>query len=283
MIKKLVLILVLFIFVFVFSGCRTVLRMNKYSDSEKYLVGNKEYFGDIKKLDIDWYVGNVKIVVSDRITVTESGEDLSEKQKVRSYFENGTLKVKFWKSGYASDVDTKEKHLTVEIPNGVDILIDCVSSSVSITNIECDNVEIETVSGSVDIGSMKCKNVDISSVSGSINIDKVVSDNIDLESVSGKIESLDVTSKSIDIYTVSGGIEVGLRDFNNLEAESVSGRITTSFLADLGVTISFKTTSGDLIVDNTDLSFKILDKKYVIGDGSRTLDVKTTSGNIYLK
>ncbi len=281
--KKIFVVLCLLVMALTFTGCSGVIRMHSYKNSEKYSVGNKEYSGEIKKLNIDWYVGRVKIVISDKISISENSNDLKDKQKVHSYFEDGVLDVKFWESGYSAKINDADKHVTIEIPNGVDISINSISALITTDDIENNNIDIKTVSGNIDISSLVSKSVNIYSVSGSITIDKVVCDKLEMESVSGGIETLDTTTKNIKVNTVSGKIYVSLRDFIDADFDSVSAKVNVKLLDELGMMIKFKTTSGELIVDNENISFKIVDKKYKIGDGSRNLDVKTTSGDFHLR
>jgi len=139
-------------------------------------------------------------------------------------------------------------HLQVELPRGMDIVIDDGSGSINIENID-GNVEIDDGSGSItliDIGN----HVQIDDGSGSINI-KDINGDLSIDDGSGSVDIKNVTG-TIDIEDGSGGIL----------AKDVGG----DFKVDDG--------SGDIVVKALAGEFHLID------DGSGSIRVNGKSWNI---
>lgn len=132
-------------------------------------------------------------------------------------------------------------HLEVEMPRGLDLVVDDGSGSITIENID-GLVSIDDGSGSMTLRSIG-SDVRIDDGSGSIMIAGVNGD-LDIEDGSGSIELKDI-SGSVDIEDGSGGIM----------AKFIGG----DFKVDDG--------SGDVIVKNLDGEFKLVD------DGSGSIRV----------
>ena len=125
-------------------------------------------------------------------------------------------------------------------------------------------------------------------VSGDILVDDVRSD-VRATSVSGDVEVS--TSGIAEASTVSGSIDVALgsEDWRDLRYNTVSGDITVHLPAGIGTEVEFESLSGELDSD-FDMSLDRSDRRWVgsrvratIGDGSRSLELKTVSGDARLR
>ncbi|MCQ2436398.1 MAG: DUF4097 family beta strand repeat-containing protein [Clostridia bacterium] len=183
---------------------------DSYVHHDRYSVGDFEYTAaDITSVDIDWIIGSVDIVVSDKQTLsaTETSGDIDDKMKVHWLIEDDQLKIKFCASAFHGKVKPENKQLTLEIPAGMEIKIDNVSADI-------------TFEGAA-------KSVDISNVSG----------NIDLR-------YLDV--RSLELETVSGNADISLVNCRKVDVDSISGNVTVALATDLGATVEFDSVSGKL-------------------------------------
>lgn len=320
--KKNILFEVLIVMISLFGCKNNVINGQKYSDSEKYFVGSKTYDEEISNLEVNWYIGSVEIVVGEKVEVEENSSNLPSEKQVHSYVERGTLKVEFWKSGLKSTVDSNEKQVKITIPRGTNINISSISANVISDSIDCEEMLVTSVSGGININFLKAKEVkitstsgsikidntnvlekvdigtvsgtviateisskelDVSSTSGKIEIEKINSDEVEIETVSGKIDVLDLDCKTAEISSTSGYIKLSPKNFEDISIEGVSSDITIYIESDLSTTISFKTTSGEFNVLNSNIQFRIDGKKYIIGNGENRIDIHTTSGDIILK
>lgn len=84
-------------------GCVSVVTFNTYENADKYEAGNKTFGSDVKKVEINWCCGEIKIVKSSAcsVSVCESGDaDLPEEKRVHTYLEGDVLKIQFWNRGF---------------------------------------------------------------------------------------------------------------------------------------------------------------------------------------
>jgi len=200
--------------------------------------------------------------------------------------------------------------------------IKSISGDISLENIGA-SAKAETVSGDVDLlkiaGAAKAesvsgdvtvievkKGVDANSISGNLEIADVVGD-ADLKTVSGEITAKNIRG-NVDAECISGDIELrGISDATSVKVEALSGSveytgdilangdykikshsgpITLVIPAGSGFSLEAKTFSGEI---SSDFDIKIsgkLSKKSIqgtINGGGAEIDLKTFSGNIYLK
>ena len=239
------------------------INMEVYADENKYSIGNFEYDAEnIKTVDIEWIFGDITIVPgakSGKLSVKEDADGVDEDLKMRCRVDGDTLRVKFCKSGFRSKMTPgAEKNVTVEIPDGVSLVVDAVSSDVLIGNggatpfsflktFTFSKIDINTVSGkiAIEINSVLgkhafyCENVKLSTVSGSITTEGFVNDNVlktedDGEmkfslianTVSGDV-SVAGSFNEYDISTVSGNVHFGAY-YGDLTFDTVSGKLKTS-------------------------------------------------------
>lgn len=320
--KKNILFGVLIIMISLFGCKNNIINGQKYLNSEKYFIGSKTYDEEISNLEVNWYVGSIEIVIGEKVEIEENSSNLPSEKQVHSYVEKGTLKVEFWKSGLKSTVDSNEKQVKITIPRGTNINISSISAKVISDSIDCDKMWITSVSGIISIDNLKAKEIKITSTSGSVKIDniytlekanigtvsgtvianeisseevevsstsgkieieKIKSDEVEIETVSGKIDVLDLDCKTAEISSTSGAIKLSPKNFEDISIDGVSSDITIYIESDSSVTISFKTTSGEFNVLNSNIQFRIDGKKYIIGNGENKIDIHTTSGDVILK
>lgn len=255
-----------------------------YENAESYSSGNFTYSAaDVQKVYVHWYSGAVELVQTDgeRLSVSESGQNLSESEKLHYLLKDGQLNIQFWESGYSSAVRSAEKRLLVEIPQGISVSIVSVSATVSVGDLTAYDFEAISVSGDCAIGHLTCKSANLVSTSGCISADGITADeNIKVGSVSGKIEIRGADMPVAQLNSTSGNIELTIEDCQAIDIGTTSGSVTIVLPERLGATVSYRATSGGITVAQ---AYEKRNGNYVIGDGTCAISVRSTSGNLRIR
>ncbi|MGN1095471.1 MAG: DUF4097 family beta strand repeat-containing protein [Eubacteriales bacterium] len=190
------------------------------------------------------------------------------------------LALIYCESGYNCDkIDEREKQLTIEIPNGISLDIDDVSSSLFIGDMELKRLDIDGVSGDVNIGAVKVEKLDIDIVSGGFFASEINAEKFEADMVSGDIEIKKISAENILVDTVSGRTELNIESADDISVTSVSGRVMFGILSDDGLKVRFSTVSGTL---HTGMEYTKNGKTYTFGDAGIYADIDTVSGNLYI-
>lgn len=235
-----------------------------YADADKYLIGSQDYEGELKDLDIDWVSGSVTLVEdanATKISVVEEN-DLKDEEKVHSYFHDGILNVKYWASGYRNfSFRTPIKNLVITYPSLENIKVGITSGVFVSESLEAKSATFKLTSGKMKIGKIKADNFKASMTSGTLTVDE-----------------LDV--KEGDFGCTSGTILIKKSQADKLSFGLTSGKIDLA-IPENGATIDFHKTSGSYHSEGKE--YTIDDKKYVYGDGSCQIQIKITSGAVYIR
>lgn len=132
-------------------------------------------------------------------------------------------------------------HLEVELPRGMDLVIDDGSGSISVENMDGE-IKIDDGSGSITLRNIS-NDIEIDDSSGSIQI----------ADVNGSV-SIEDASGSIELKNISGSVDI----------EDGSGEIMAK---DIGGDFKVDDSSGDIVVKNLKGQFKLID------DGSGSISV----------
>lgn len=253
-----------------------------YDNAENYSVGNFSYSAeDVQTVCVHWRTGAVELVQTDgeELRVSESGS-LQENEKLRWFLENGQLNIQFWRSGYSATVKSSDKHLTVEIPQGISVSIVSASASVCAENITLNDFECVCTSGSATIGNLTCESAKLASTSGRIAADGITAvEKIKVGSVSGKIAIGQIDAPSAELNSTSGSMEISVANCRELDIGTVSGTVGIAF-GGTGTTITYASTSGRIEIAQ---EYTRNGEKYVVGDGTCLASVRTTSGNLNIR
>ncbi|MBQ8342632.1 MAG: DUF4097 family beta strand repeat protein [Clostridia bacterium] len=243
-----------------------------YDDAAAYEVG--EFTCDnaaVKRIEIDWLGGNVEVEqsASDKTTVFEEENDLSEEKRLHTYLNDGVLHVKYCRSGCHGKIDEMQKNLQVDVPKGVDVEINGVSANVYLGILEAGELSVETDTGCVEAERILCKSADIETHSGYIGIGALTADRAKLDSVSGEIH-------------------LGIPTCQNTEIETKNGNVTLYLQGDVCALIGFETQKGVL---QTQRKYERKGQDYFFAfDGQNTvqgspakISVETESGNLRIQ
>ena len=238
-----------------------------YADASKYLVGDQTYTGELKELDIDWVSGQVTLIEDTTSTeikiVEESDVELIESEKVHSYFNEGTLKIKYWESGHVShSFISRNKHIYITYPSLEKLTVDLTSGKFDSKKVSASEIKVNLTSGNVDLDEVVCETMATNVTSGIVNIDKI-------------------TCNTYEANLTSGSVTIGASTANEMKFSVTSGKVDLT-IPESGATVSFTKTSGSLHLDRQDYT-KNADGQYVYGDGACKVRIKVTSGKATIR
>ena len=138
-------------------------------------------------------------------------------------------------------------------------------------------VDASSVSGDVEVyGNITSAEAD--TTSGKVTFDGDF-DDIDISTVSGKV-TVNGAFFDANIDTSSGSVSLeSTKQIREIDVDTVSGGVTLYLPADGGFTVEYDTVSGDLR-SNMSASQILKRDKVVYGDGSASINISTTSGNL---
>lgn len=291
------------------SGCEFRISINTkdtltgetYPHAEQYGSGAVTYRADdITAVEVYWRSGEVEITESDRseLQVRESGGALPEDTAMHYLLEDGVLRIRFCQSGAKIQVNAADKHLSLEVPKGIELSIHTTSAPVSAENLNQNSILIAALSGQTELGTVMADTVDLSSSSGSIRADRVSAQSLQCSASSGAVDLGSVSAKTLDCGTSSGAVTMGsvISETANITASSGSVNLTLTevpsaeictssgavnlTLAKGGAEVLYTTASGKLHTART------YDRKgdlYVFDEGASHITVETSSGNLNIQ
>lgn len=217
-------------------------------------------------LDLSWTRGDVTVQPwnGDSILLEEDSEvELTEDYRLLYTVEDGELKLRF--DGQPSRDVTWRKVLTVWLPEALaqslaELDAATVSAHVTVLDLTAAELDIETVSGGV-YARGGFPQTDVSTTSGSAYL-------------SG-------TFGELDFSTVSGDMTLETNETFRLDAETTSGSVCLRLPEDMGLTLDFASTSGDIRARDQDHPFAGKKGRLTLGDGASFADITTTSGCLF--
>ena len=239
-----------------------------YDDADKYTVGDAVITDMVKNLDIDWTSGNINFEYHDEDTVEiseKSRKKLSEDKKMRWWLDGDTLRIRFAKKGssFFSFGFSPNKELTVMLPE----------------SIALENVNIDATSGDVTIPSLEAQKLTLDVVSGDIRLDLSSADELRMSSVTGNVEAVLDKVRSAEIDTTSGDVNLSAPGLEELDIDVTTGDVTAALSEKPGFTAHLDTVTGKI---SYDLPLSREGGAYVCGDGSGSVKIETTTGDVRL-
>ena len=223
--------------------------------------------------------------------------------------ENDTVKIEYYSSKESDDkfefdnnaiifnesnsvcfgICNNRKKIIVYLSNSYigDLDFELKSGDVS-SKLDLSNSKISIKSSSGDIILNKVGNVTMSTSSGDVKIDSIVDGNITTSSGDVKINDV---SNSLNLKTTSGDILITSLDTNKKSSISTTSGDVAIISLNIKEDSSIDTTSGDVTITEN-LSKCYIQTKTTSGDSfiannyrksDIVLDVRTTSGDIFLK
>ncbi len=234
------------------SSCSILNKYPAYPAPASYHILNasgETYNDSLKNINIDWVSGKINILVSDEysgVTVFEKYKELySDEMLCRVLRQDEDLNIKFCASN-VSIPNNVSKTLEIYVPSIKvldELVINNVSSSIHVKDIQSQEIKIDNVSGSTKIENCKVKDLNYDGVSGSLVclINQITTD-IKVNQVSGStLISLpsSIAGFNVNYKTDSGSMnsdfdteiednKVTYKDENylNITVDSVSGSLS---------------------------------------------------------
>ena len=266
---------------------------------------------------------NIEYHSGSGITVSEtSGKTLSEDDRLRWWLDGSTLRIRYAKNGFRFSFTSLNKVLTVSLPEGTVLKtaeIGSTSGDLNIPDLIADEIRLDSTSGGISAamdakkltasstsgdmkirlrgnagavvlnstsGSISCEldsvnSVSADSTSGSVSVTlSGTAGKVNLGSTSGNVLADIASAENMEISSTSGSVGVKAAAVGNLKIGTTSGNVTAKLSAEPGFTCSVDTSSGSF---SSDLALVKDGNRYSCGDGSASVSIGTTSGDIRLE
>lgn len=221
---------------------------NAYCEDGSYNVKAQGISG----IDIKWIAGSSELIVydGDEILIREdSAETITQDVALRYGVENNVLYVQYCMKNKTGELP--EKNLSISIPKAL-----------------ADNMETLTYDAS----------------SGSLNAASLNAGSFDFSSSSGNLDTSEIIADKVSISTSSGCLLFS-GEYNNLDADTSSGRVTVESLGAASHT-AIATSSGDVRIAGDCGALEINTTSGTVsstGDiKAKSLNVDTSSGEVIL-
>lgn len=217
--------------------------------------------GNIKALIIDVASGKVNVYYHNKPTAEIFASEEFDFSNI-----GGTLKIKFPKKKLCI-FDFGKKEISVYLPQ--DILL--------------EYVDIEVASATVNVDNLKAGKIEIESASGTVHANNIEADSVSFDTASGSVHVGGNIKAELEIETASGSIHVNAAKLpRETEIDSSSGSVNLKVPENSGITLRLNTSSGKF---KTNLPFvqSVHSKQYVLGDGSSSVVIETSSGSINIE
>ena len=249
-----------------------------------------------------------------------ANKDLDDAHKVHTWVDGSTLYVRYCESTKKISFNRIEKKLELNIPGAQDLdnlSIKISSGDFKCDGVTAGKLNANSSSGDVGI-SCKASDIEIKVSSGDIVLDQEgMGGSVNIKSSSGKVNYTQTGSNDqINIKSSSGGVNARVEKASGLAIDVSSGAITVN--ADDITDFSAKASSGDIDITlgnipqtskidsssgdvklfvpetadmtanikissgsfNSKLPFSKDGKTYTCGNGSSTMDIRVSSGDV---
>ena len=199
-------------------------------------------------LDLSWTRGDVTVQPwnGDSILLEEDSEvELTEDYRLLYTVEGGELKVRF--DGQPNRNVTWRKILLVWLPEAL---------------------------------AQSLAKLDAATVSAEVTVLDLTAAELDIETVSGGVYARGGFGE-LDFSTVSGDMTLETNETFRLDAVTTSGSVCLRLPEDMGLTLDFASTSGEIRSQKMDHPFAGKKGRLTLGDGASFADVSTTSGCLF--
>ena len=193
--------------------------------------------------------------------------------------EDGTLRIRFCKSGAKLHVHSNDKHLTIEIPKGIDLSVHTTSAPVKADALHQNSILISAHSGRTELGSAEAESIDLSSSSGSIRADSISAQTLKCSTSSGSVQIDALAAERADVETSSGSVDLTFTAAVQADIRTSSGR-TRLRLPEGGAEIAYSASSGTLHAAG---NFEQNGDLYVFGRGESRITVRSSSGSLVIR
>ena len=275
-----------------------------YDHAEQYTAGDAEIRGMVKNLEVSWTSGKITVAYHGKDTVElreTANRALSEDQKMRWWLDGDTLRIQHCKSGLNWNWNL-DKELTITLPEGMelgDAVFALTSGDVIIPELRTEKLVMAATSGNLT-AEAEAKNVQVTTTSGNQNLKlKGTAERVQMTATSGNIRMEAEEAKHIQGVSTSGDMDivaehnentqlsgtsctarVRLQETQKLSVNTTSGNVTAELPETPGFKAELNSLSGSV---NTGMAMTKNGQQYICGDGSGSVRINTTSGNIQIE
>ncbi len=186
--------------------------------------------------------------------------------------EAGSQAVRITCTSTSGDIDLTASE------NAKDIAVTATSGCITLQVPDsAAGITVSSTSGNIRLEAGEVQTVNLTSTSGSISAAVSRAQDVRIHSTSGNILPDVGSVEKTAIESTSGTVTLKLGAFGTLSIHTTSGDVTAALKAEPGFTGRLHATSGKI---THDLPLAAQGDAYVCGDGSGTVDISTTSGNI---
>ena len=91
---------------------------------------------EIKAVEVYWRSGEGEIIESDNaeLSAKESGNELQEDTAMHYFLDDGVLRIRFCASSAKIQVNALDKHLSLEVPKGIDLSVHTTDGEIDARN-----------------------------------------------------------------------------------------------------------------------------------------------------
>lgn len=274
-----------------------------YEHAEKYTAGDAEITGIVKNLEVNWTSGKITVAYHGKETVElreTAKRPIGEDQKMRWWLDGDTLRIQYCKAGLnwslAADPD---KELVLTLPEGIELdstLFNLTSGDLIIPGMRTGNLQMTATSGNLNAeaeanicmatttsGDQQLKlqgktaRIQTTATSGNIRIEAEEAGQIQAVCTSGDMDIRAGKNEQANLSGTSTRVRVRLEEMKRLSVNTTSGDVTAELPEAPGFSAQLQTLSGDL---ETGMALTKRGNQYACGDGSGSVMINTTSGDI---
>ena len=256
----------------------------------------KEFDVDgIEMLSFQTTAADIEIIPSssDHITVKLEGKidkKLKDKFQLKIAEDGALLKVLYVSNDNRLGIQLgseKDMTLSVTLPERTykELSVQTTSGNIDAVSVSAGIINIKSTSGNQEIKKFTLEEtLTMQSTSGNIEVDRNRMNNFSIESTSGNVKIDELVFRNGEITTTSGNVTMIIEEMvNSLNVMTTSGNVKTTFKENPeSLKINFHGSSGKPDIKLKDIMYEDKSKNSaigVIGDGMKTLNVKTTSGD----
>ena len=191
--------------------------------------------------------GDFRLVGSDdsQLTITGTlGTDVRE-WIIEGDEGNWNVQLKPLQNSGRTSRRTTSSRLTISVPRGAEINATTISGNFEVSDFNGRQVSVQTVSGSIRLDDVAPDRLDVQTVSGVQHMDAGGHLSTRLRSVSGNIQASNLSGR-ISVNSVSGTTELTGSQVEELEIETVSGRVKADMQPDNNARFRIATHSGNI-------------------------------------
>lgn len=286
-----------------------------YRDEASYTIGSGTVTGSLRRIDVDWTGGNVRIAayggneisvqesvlhqVQDRdwtftytghagepeeLILAEKTEPEDEDDRLRFRLKDGTLSIHERKSGWHFSRETKM--LEILIPYSMvdqleSIQLDIISAGIHLNGISADRLKIDSASSKLQIIDGYFDSVDFDCASGSCKVSGTVIGKFNMDSASGNAE-LDGSFESIEMDGASGDLILNSNVVpKRIEVDTASGDCMITIPSHAGFVADLDSASGDLNIEG--FNGNLRNDIFTCGDGFGDYSFESASGDVTIR